>query len=64
MENIVDKDTRIELLKNELEKYKQENTELKIKLDKYTNTYKKYYEKNKETILKRNNDNYHKNKCV
>ena len=64
MESIVDKDTQIEILKNELERVKQQNTELKTRLDKYTNTYKKYYENNKETILKRNNDNYHKNKCV
>jgi cell division protein FtsB len=62
MENFIDKDTQIELLKTELEKVKQENTDLKTRLDKYTNNYKKYYEKNKETILKRNNDNYHKNK--
>lgn len=62
MENFVDKDTQIEILKVELEKVKNENIELKTRLNKYTNTYKKYYEKNKETILKRNNDNYHKNK--
>lgn len=62
MENFVDKDTQIEILKVKLEKVKNENIELKTRLNKYTNTYKKYYEKNKETILKRNNDNYHKNK--
>ena len=55
MENFLDKDTQIELLKNE-------NIELKKRLGKYTSNYKKYYEKNKEIILKRNNDNYHKNK--
>ncbi len=62
MENFIDKDTQIELLKNELGQVKNENAELKMRLEKYTNNYKKYYEKNKETILKRNNDNYHKNK--
>ena len=62
MENFIDKDTQIEILKDKLEKIKNENTELKTKLEKYTNTYKKYYEKNRETILKRNNVNYHKNK--
>jgi|UniRef100_A0A6C0AM16 hypothetical protein len=62
MENFLDKDTQIELLKNELGQVKNENIELKKRLGKYTSNYKKYYEKNKEIILKRNNDNYHKNK--
>lgn len=51
MENFVDKDTQIEILKNELEKVNNENLELKTRLNKYTNNYKKYYEKNKEIIL-------------
>lgn len=52
MENIVDKDTQIELLKNELEKVKQQNAELKTRLDKYTNNegHKRYKENNKEKI--------------
>lgn len=62
MEKFIDKDTLIEHLKNELEKVKLENIELKTRLGKYTNNYKKYYEKNKEIILKRNNNNYYKNK--
>lgn len=52
MENFVDKDTQIEMLKDKLEKIKNENLELKTRLNKYTNNegHKKYKEQNKEKI--------------
>jgi len=52
MENFIDKDTQIELLKNELGQLKNENTELKMRLEKYTNNegHKRYKEHNKGEI--------------
>jgi hypothetical protein len=71
MENFIDKDTQIELLKNELEKVKQENIELKTRLDKYTNneSHKRYKEHNKDKIQeyqKEYQKKYYENKkkCV
>ena len=43
MENIVDKDTRIELLKNELEKYKQENINIQILIKNIMKRIRKLY---------------------
>jgi hypothetical protein len=50
--------TELELLKKELNLAKQENLILKDKLKTYTNPdrYKKYYEKNKQEILKNKKD--------
>jgi hypothetical protein len=71
MENFVNKDTYITFLKSDLESMKQENIELKKRLEKYTNNigHKKYKENNKEKIQeyqKEYQKKYYENKkkCV
>ena len=54
----------METLLEKIQQLELKNKELEEKLQKYTNSdgHKRYYEKNKETVIQKANDNKKKNK--
>lgn len=64
MENLLDKDSYIEILKKENEELKNQNQELQERLSKYSNPErtKQYQERNKEKIKEYQKEWYNKKK--
>lgn len=62
METFIDKESLIQHLQAQNAKLNKELVAVKEQLATHTSSYKRYYERNKETITKRNLENYYKKK--